>query len=742
MCLKHLLLLCLCGVMLAETEQISLTKSVVSASRIDTSIDEAPGNVSVLSAQEIKLRPNAKFSETLRGFEGLQPSKSRGLDTFDSVRIRGISGAAIMVDGMILNDLNNNTKMLTAMAANDIEQVEVVRGAFSNLYGSGAVAGAINFVTTMPTEFQSAAMLGYGNALGSDYAPKNTYRAYAMIGDALLDKRLRLKLSVATTQSDGYAADSVLVGDVAGYAGAEATKDSNNGALRYTIGDAGKQDYATYDTSLKAEFDIGEVGTLSASARLNHYNYDHKDAQTYLNLNGDLSYGNNADLNANRPAPILYGRHLGKEDYSQLISAIGYKHYLPQKSTLEFRFYRIDGWDKFNNPDGTSNPTSANTSPSGGVGSQTNHKYEISNIDMIYYKPLNLDHAIISGISYRHNRYFQDVNYIENWKNFDSIHIGTPNSGFKQGGKTNNIGIFAEWSADWWFLRGLSSNFSVRYDYWKGFDIYRDNDQYASNQKDILSPKIALNYAVTASTRLKTSFGQAFKTPTFGQMFSNRALTDGTYTRGNPNLKPESVISFDIGIEQDLIALATKTTKQGLFKMYYFDNTISDAIAQYSNTYPIVDLRGGYDNLGKNHIYGIESSLYEPLWQDFSIFATYTFTDSTIKKSIESSTEGNKVAGIPAHLAYLAINYEGAKIYGSFGVEYASRPYKTANNIATPRHVYGSTDDYLITDFKVGYKINSRFDIDFNITNLFNQTYYSYYRASGRSFFIALNGKL
>ena len=239
------------------------------------------------------------------------------------------------------------------------------------------------------------------------------------------------------------------------------------------------------------------------------------------------------------------------------------------------------------------------------------------------------------------------------------------------------------------------------------------------------------------TTRLKSSFGQAFKAPTLSQMFSNRALSDGTFIKGNPHLKPENVISFDVGFEQDIVL----GEDYGAFKMYYFNNTTTNAIMQYSRDYADVNLRGMYDNLGKNRIQGIESSLMLPLGYGLGMHLTYTFMDSKILKSIESSTEGNKVAGIPSHLAYGAINYDRGAFYGSFGVEYASKPYKNAMNTPTPSGVYGATDSYIIADLRLGWRINKHFDISSNITNLFNHTYYSYYRASGRAFFVSLAGR-
>ena len=738
--LKVFMIMSVIGMSLAHDEiSVNLGKSIVSASRVDTPINEAPGNVSVVTQKEINLRPNYKFSDTLRGFEGLQQSKSRGMDTFDGVKIRGLSGAAVMIDGIMLNDINNNTKMLTAMSADDIEQVEVVRGAFSNIYGSGAVAGAINFITTMPTSFETRASFGYGSSLGTEFAPKNTFRGYVSVGDAFLEKKLRVKLSFSTTNSQGYAADSVVVSDVSGYQGGKPTLDSNTGGLRYNIGDMGNQAYQTYDSALKAEYDIGDVGTLSSYLRWNMYSYDHKNQRTFLTQNGTPSYGNNADINNGKPAPILYGRHIGKEMYHQLVTAVGYKHYLPNDSHLEVKFSRIDGWDKFNNPDGGANPQSANTSINGGVGSQTNHRYETNNLDLLYLANVSENHRILSGVQYRHNIYTQTLDYIANWKDFNSTSQGRATSGYAQGGKSANVGVFSEWQGN--FFESLSTNIGVRYDFWQGYDVYKDTDVYAKNTKHNLSPKISLNYALSDITRLKSSFGQAFKAPTLSQMFSNRALSDGTFIKGNPHLKPENVISFDVGFEWDIPAIFGDDLKQGGFKLYYFNNTTTDAIMQYSRDYADVELRGMYDNLGKNRIQGIESSLMLPLGYGLSVHLTYTFMDSKILKSIESNMQGNKVAGIPSHLAYGAINYDKGAFYGSFGVEYASKPYKNAMNTLTPSGVYGATDSYIIADLRLGWRINKNLDISSNITNLFNHAYYSYYRASGRAFFVSLSGR-
>ncbi len=729
------------SLMADEMRNASLERSIISVSRVDTLIDEAPGNVSVIGEKHINIRPNYKFSDTIRGFEGLQQSKSRGMDTFDGIKIRGLSGAAIMVDGIVLNDINNNTKLITSMNANDIEQVEVVRGAFSNIYGSGAVAGAINFVTRMPTNFETNIMLGYGNAINTEFAPKNTFRGYVVIGDVFFDKKLRLKASLGIITSSGYAADSVIVSNVTGYDGAKLTLDSNTGDTRYNIGDMGQQSYSNYDANIRAEYDVTDMGVLSGYLRWNMYEYDHKNQQTFLRKDGLPSYGSNVDYNANdkRPTPIAYGENIGKEIFHQLISSIGYKHYLQQDSFLDMKFYRIDGWDRFNNPGGRgSDNINANTTIYGGDGTQTNHKYETNNFDIVYALTLDEKHRILAGMQYRHNNYTQNTNYIDNWKNFSANTVGRGTSAYSQGGKTDSVGLWGEWRANW--LYKLNTSIGLRYDYWRGYDLYKDAESYTKNTKNLISPKLSINYALSDMNRIKTSFGQAFKSPTFSQMFSNRAYTDGTQIRGNPNLKPENVLSFDIGLEQDIPTIFGDV-EHGVLKIYYFNNTTSNAIMQYSPSHSVESLRGYYDNLGKYRIQGIESSFIFPIGYGIGLHLTYTFMDSKILKSLETSTIGNKVAGVPAHLAYASLSYDGRLIFGSFGIEYASKPYKTATNIPTPSKVYGATDSYAIADVKMGLRMPKHFELSANITNLFNQTYYSYYRASGRAYFVSLKSK-
>lgn len=67
-----------------------------------------------------------------------------------------------------------------------------------------------------------------------------------------------------------------------------------------------------------------------------------------------------------------------------------------------------------------------------------------------------------------------------------------------------------------------------------------DNDVYGSKT----SPRLGMQWAVTDSTRLRASWGQAFSPPSIGELYFP--------VSGNPELEPETSESLELGLEQRL----------------------------------------------------------------------------------------------------------------------------------------------------------------------------------------------
>jgi outer membrane receptor protein involved in Fe transport len=121
---------------------------VVSAAPGGALTSQIASSVSVVSAQEIDDRGAQAALDALRGLPGVEINQSGGRGTVTSAFIRGGNSNynLVLVNGIQLNDFGGGFD-LAPLPAEGVEQIEVIRGPESALYGSNAVAGVINIET-------------------------------------------------------------------------------------------------------------------------------------------------------------------------------------------------------------------------------------------------------------------------------------------------------------------------------------------------------------------------------------------------------------------------------------------------------------------------------------------------------------------------------------------------------------------------------------------------------------------
>jgi outer membrane cobalamin receptor len=150
----------------AGDQDEEVMKTVVTATRFDTEKGNVPASVTVLGADEISRRPfltvdgllttEASFSE--------QRYQSFGNAYPHTLTLRGISGidrVLVLLDGLPLHDAMTGGVNLNLLPSEDILRVELVRGPFSALYGSHAMAGVLH-VVTMPGGYEPGVKLKAG----------------------------------------------------------------------------------------------------------------------------------------------------------------------------------------------------------------------------------------------------------------------------------------------------------------------------------------------------------------------------------------------------------------------------------------------------------------------------------------------------------------------------------------------------------------------------------------------------
>lgn len=707
-------------------ETKSLQPVTTIAAKIPTPIEQAPGNTSIINKRDISIRPNYRFTDTLRGHEGVLQPKGRGMETFDGAMIRGINnGALLMVDGVVLNDINNNTKMLTTMRAHDLERVEITRGASSALYGSGALSGAINFITAMPDSLSVYGSLGYGNPFSQNGAPENLTNWYLSIGDSFFNKSLRVKATYGGSFSSGYAADNAWVNasgnnGIGGLSGS-VPSHKTDGTPIVLVGDMGRQRYATHDAKIKAQADIGSSGVLDAWVQYSNYNYIHHRQQSYLrDENGNVAWGNATSPNsAQGSAPYAFVGGMGNEIYNQVISALSYTHYFGSnewRTSLNHTY----GNDIWAGPSG-------GASPFGGAGSKQDHHYNTLNVESTFTLRLSQAHSLLFGVQERYSGYKQNAYNLSDWRDFASSTALSKTIT----GAHNFLGVFVHYQAAWskYFSTGLSG----RWDLWQGFnytDTTKPNAPNATHNQ--FSPKLSLNFTPFSSdyatTIIKASGGSSFRAPTFNQKFRDYIRNDGVQTSGNPHLKPEELYSYDIGLEQSLYP---KSTFAAQLKLYYFDSFFTNAITTIGKN---------LENAQKARINGIELSYRQKLFGYGGLFASYTLYNAKLTQDLISGSQviaaGNRLPGVPEHSGYVQLYYDDGKAFGSLSCEMASKRYKDLDNASQKVWgVYSSSDAYYLLDMRLGYRFQ-HLELSANFTNLLDYQYYAYYRAPGRAFYL------
>ncbi|MDO4177956.1 MAG: TonB-dependent receptor [Phascolarctobacterium sp.] len=154
---------------LAEEASFNLSEMVVTATRTEKALVDTPANVQVISGEVIK--NSGYFS----AFEAVKNLAQANCHTYQDdgddyggmlsrIRLRGIdNGTLVMVNGNPSSIMNSAT--LNNIPVEQIERIEIVKGAGSVLYGPQAMGGVVNVITKRPQpgKVSGNVIVGLGN---------------------------------------------------------------------------------------------------------------------------------------------------------------------------------------------------------------------------------------------------------------------------------------------------------------------------------------------------------------------------------------------------------------------------------------------------------------------------------------------------------------------------------------------------------------------------------------------------
>lgn len=302
------------------SQQISSLDEITisSATKSEEKLKNVTANVDVITAEDIESRKFKTVIEALNSLSGVSITSNGGIGQTSSVFLRGMNSnrTLVLIDGIRYNDITTptGTPNFEHLMINDIERIEVIKGAQSSIWGADASAGVINIIT------KNAKDGTFGNA-SFEYGRYNSKTAKANISHK--NENFDAKLGVTRVDTNGFSAMSPKSSEAKKYEKDGYENTTANIKLGYNFNENNRvsTSYEVIDT--KVDFDsttpndkISKANTLTHLANI-----------TYENRN-DIAltkvYGNYTDIKRDSKSSSGTSNFRGKVKEYGLNTSIDY----------------------------------------------------------------------------------------------------------------------------------------------------------------------------------------------------------------------------------------------------------------------------------------------------------------------------------------------------------------------------------------------------------------------------------
>jgi len=132
----------------------SLAPVVVTATRVESKVDESIAEVTVVPRAELERSAGRSLSQLLVQQPGIQASSNGGLGQLSSLFIRGMESrhTVLLIDGVRIGSATDGLPSLDNLSLGGFERIEVVRGPMSAIYGANAAGGVIQLFSRRAKE--------------------------------------------------------------------------------------------------------------------------------------------------------------------------------------------------------------------------------------------------------------------------------------------------------------------------------------------------------------------------------------------------------------------------------------------------------------------------------------------------------------------------------------------------------------------------------------------------------------
>ena len=598
---------------------LELPNMVVTATRTETPENEVASSMTVITAEDISAKHLTTAADALRTVPGVDVIRSGGPGQPTAVYLRGANAnhTLVLVDGVEMNDPSSTDGSFdfANLQTDNIERIEVLRGAASAIYGSDAMGGVINVITKK----------GKGSAKFTGTAEGGSYDTWKTTGAVSgSTERVNYSLNASRLETAGFSTADQAMGNV-----------NPNGHANTTV-------------SGSSGIKVTDNLDLGATLRYNEGKTSYDDC-------GGVNCDNTGNYNTFNE---LFTRGFG---HLKLFDGLW-------EQTLGAAYSRTDRSNV--NVFSPASPNSFN-SASANLGEK-----------------VKLDYQNIFNI---HKSNIVTLGVEEEADSLSSSSASPDPYGYNASIPVKTMNTVSTYLQDQIKLFDRSfTTLGVRYDdnnRFGGHETWRVNELY--NIKE-------------TGTRLKGNYGTGFKAPSLNQLY------DTIYGSGNPNLKPETSVNWDAGLEQDLYRKKITTS------VSYFNNNFNNLI-QFLSVPPYTN-----NNVSRAKTSGVETFMEMRPLTDLTLRSTYTYTQSLDmvtntqllhrpknKASFDADYQFLEKAHI--HFNVLMVGQKADTAY----ISYSSVPVTIAS--------------YTLLNLAGSYDVNKHLQVFGRIDNLLNKQYQEIY---------------
>ena len=688
-------------------QEFSLDTMVVTATRTEMSVKEAPSAVQVVDSKKLEQTQAKTLHDALKGALGVNVFND--FQGRSNVSIRGSKSrhVLIMVDGKRMGgELSYNSANawdVDRIRMEDVEKVEIIRGPAGALYGSDAIGGVINVITKTPEKTTASVNYEYGwyeDGKGAGYK-SNLYLQGA-------ENQYSYKVSAGLNNSRPYQISAV---DEANFYGEEQPLSLNVGY--------------TFDNGNKLSFDFSRLKEDTHRTYLTKKKMTDKFSLT----------GTEAVFNKNKRTDYAV-TYQGSDDINNWLFR-AYKSVFDKEYAKNTKYPSMGGGSMGGGSMGGGSMGGGSMGggstgggmpggmPGGSTGGMTGGGSGMGGAMASLIRPINDEVKRTLSVFEGNNSWtLSDKNKLTAGFEYrqdksEGTRLKKANTSLSGNAYTARdraeINYWAAYVQDelkptekWLIIP------SVRFDH---------SDKFGNE----VTSRIATTYNAADDVRVKAVVGQGYKTPTvnelyhFWEMYAQVGKNEGEFYVGNPDLQPEKSLSYELAIEKDW---GDKTTLHfGLFR-----NELKDMIQEFDTGMKTTDNPTLYPGIGKDRIMtyknipeatmqGAELSASHKLAKDIYLNLGYTFLDAKDK------TEGTRLIDTSKHQLTFGVSYQPENIYAwdvSFDLVSNFNYYYRDNERSTMKDPVYDTKNFTIANIMTSKYINKDTKIYLGIDNISN----------------------